>query len=165
MFKLTRKDLVSLVGLVCAAALVAVALTGVFVVGGASAAVKPAQATTSSYLGKASLDNDTGVLSIDVKQVVAARGTQTLLVDHDVRLLTGPATRIVNRQGATVARTLLEDAIVSVQGKLLPTSAWALNDEGEREPTIRATRILVLQLEAPEHDSEDALSQDKTEND
>jgi hypothetical protein len=164
MFKLTRRDLVSVLSLTCAAALVAVALAGAFVVGGAAAAVKPAQ-TPASYLGKASLDNDTGALSVDVKQVVAARGTQTLLLGHDVRLLTGPATRIVDRQGAAVARTLLEDAIVRVQGRLLPTSAWALNDDGEREPTIRANRILVLQLEAPEHDSEDALSPDTSETD
>jgi hypothetical protein len=162
MFKLTRKDLVSVVSLTCAAALVALAMAGAFAVGGADAAVKP---TPSSFLGKVSLDNDTGVLSVDVEQVLAARGRQTLLVGHDVRLVTGPATLIVDQHGASVASTLLEDAIVRVQGRLLPNSAWAVNDDGEREPTVRATRILVLQLEAPGHDNEDASSQPRIETD
>ena len=127
----------------------------------ANAAVKPVQRPVVSYLGEASLE-DTGLLTLDVNQV-AGRGAQALLVGREARLLTGPATRIVNAQGGVVARTLLDHAIVRVQGRLLPVNAWQLNDEGERQPTIRATRIIVLQLEAPETDNETETSQDGAE--
>jgi hypothetical protein len=165
MFRITRKSIVSVLVAAVAGALVAVA--GSFAVSGnaAAAALKPGQRQpqpAAGYLGKASLD-DTGVLSLDVSQVLAGRGTQTLLVDREARLLTGPATRITNRQGARVARALLEDAIVRVHGRLLPISAWPLNDEGQRQPTIRATQITVLQLEAPETDNENETSQDSTD--
>jgi len=135
-------------------AIAVVAVAGSLAVS-ANAAVKPVQRAAVSYLGEASLD-DTGLLTLDVNQV-AGRAAQALLVGREARLLTGPATRIVNAQGGVVARTLLDHAIVRVQGRLLPVTAWPLNDEGERQPTIRVRQILVVQLEAQDaSDSETA---------
>ena len=162
MFRITQKGSV-----VAAAAAVVVgslvAVVGSLVVSAdASAAAKPVQQhlPATLYLGEASLD-DTGVLSLDVNQIVAARGAQALLLDREVKLLTGPATRITNVQGGLVARAQLDDAIVRVQGRLLPVGAWPLNDEGERMPTIRATRIVVVQLEV--QDATDTPAQDGVE--
>lgn len=151
MFRIKQKSVV-VVAVVAVAGSLAVS---------ANAAVKPVQRPVVSYLGEASLEN-TGLLTLDVNQV-AGRGAQALLVGREANLLTGPATRIVNAQGGLVARTLLDHAIVRVQGRLLPVNAWQLNDEGERQPTIRATRIIVLQLEAPESDNETETSQDSAE--
>ena len=117
------------------------------------------------YLGKASVD-DNGLLKLDVSQVVAGRGAQALLVGRDARLLTGPATRLLDLQGKPVARALLDHATVRVLGRLLPLSAWSVNDEGERLPTIRAARIVVLQLEPQdEADTETTSAQDQVETD
>jgi hypothetical protein len=182
MFRFTGKGFVAVVGAAVAGSLVAVA--GSFVVGArASAVAQPVQplvqpvvrATAAvvaqplqrqllrpaaSFLGQASLDS-TGLLTLDVNQV---RGAQALLVGREVRLLTGPATRIANVQGGLVARTLLDQALVRVQGRLLPVNAWAWNDQGERVPTIRASRILVLQLPVQDVTSTDtATSQDNTD--
>lgn len=181
MFKFTGKGFVAVVGAAVAGSLVAVA--GSFVVSArASAVAQPVQPLVqpvvsasasvvaqpvqlqlrpaASFLGQTSLD-DTGLLTLDVNQV---GGAQALLVGREVRLLTGPATRIANVQGGLVARTLLDQAMVRVQGRLLPVNAWAWNDQGERVPTIRATRIVVLQLPAPDVTSTDtATSQDNTD--
>jgi hypothetical protein len=182
MFKFTGKGFVAVVGAAVAGSLVAVA--GSFVVSArASAVAQPVQPLVqpvvsasasvvaqpvqrqllrpvASFLGQTSLD-DTGLLTLDVNQV---GGAQALLVGREVRLLTGPATRIANVQGGLVARTLLDQAMVRVQGRLLPVNAWAWNDQGERVPTIRASRIVVLQLPAPDVTSTDtATSQDNTD--
>jgi len=178
MFRITQKGFVAVVGAAVAGSLVAVA--GSLVVSakasavaqpvqrqvqpvvGASASVvaQPVQRQVqpaASYLGQASLD-DTGLLTLDVNQV---RGAQALLVGREARLLTGPATRIANVQGGLVARALLDQAIVRVQGRLLPVGLWAWNDQGERVPTIRANRIVVLQLPAQDVTSTDSsASQD-----
>ena len=155
MFGITQKSIV-------AVAVVAV-VGSVVVSANAAVAAKPLQRPAASYLGEASLE-DTGVLTLDVKQVLAGRGAQAQLVGREARLLTGPATRITNVQGGLVARTLLDHALVRVQGRLLPVSAWPLNDEGERLPSIRVSRIVVVQLQVEDAtDSEGAPAQDNSE--
>ena len=99
-----------------------------------------------ALVGEASLE-DTGALKLDVGRVAGGRLDLAALVGRDVRLLTAPATRLMDLRGATVARTLLDHATIQVRGRLLPLRAWALDDEGVRVPTIRALQIVVLRLD------------------
>jgi len=104
--------------------------------------------------GEASL-KDNGALELEVGSVAVGRGTPTTLIGRDARLLTSQATRLVNTAGAPVDRTLLDDATIRVSGRLLPVGAWAYDDEGERLPTIRALRIVVLRLDVSTDEPDD----------
>ena len=131
------------------AGVVAVAVFGTLV---ATAVARPtARAAAPSgrtvvVAGKASLE-DNGALELDVGDVATSRGTYATLAGR-VRLFTAPTTRLVNAAGAPVGRALLDDATIRVSGRLLPRGSWAYNDEGERLPSIRALRIVVLRLDA-----------------
>ena len=152
MFRIKQKSVV-VVAVIAVAGSLAVA---------ANAAGKPLPRPVVSYLGEASL-TDTGSLTLDVNQVAGA-GAQALLVGREAGLLTGPTTPIADTQGGLVARALLDHATVRVQGRLLPVNAWQLNDEGQRQPTIRVNRIIVLQLQAPEAtDTDTAPAPDTSE--
>jgi hypothetical protein len=114
------------------------------------AAHRPAPSERAPALvGEVSLE-DTGALKLDVGSVAGGRLQLAALVGRDVRLLTAPATRLVDLRGATVARALLDHATIRVRGRLLPPSSWALDDEGTRVPTLRALQIVVIRLDTSE---------------
>jgi hypothetical protein len=65
-----------------------------------------------------------------------------VLVDRDVRLLVAHA-KVTNRLGRLV-QLPLDDATARVAGRMLPQSAWRLDDDGQLLPTIAATRVILL---------------------
>jgi hypothetical protein len=104
---------------------------------------------TWTFLGKAKRD-DFGVLSLDVDQVnLPARyiTQRYLLTDHHARLVVGRATAINDLTGRRISTLLLDDATVRVQATIAAPSAWRVDDEGRRVPTIVAKRIVVLELD------------------
>ena len=104
---------------------------------------------TWTFLGKAKRD-DFGALSLDIDQVnlPARYVTQRyLLVDHDARMVVGRGAGIRDLAGRRISNLLLDDATVRVQAVIAAPSAWRVDDEGRRVPTIVAKRILVLELD------------------
>lgn len=153
MFRIKQKSVVVVTVIAVAAGSLAAAASA------SPAAKRPLQQQArpaATFIGEASLD-DTGLLELDVSQVVAARGAGALLVGREARLLTGSATRIANLQGGPVARALLDHALVRVLGRLVPVSAWTVNEEGERVPTIRVARIVVLQTDSETEPAQDGV--------
>jgi hypothetical protein len=65
-----------------------------------------------------------------------------VLVERDVRLLIVHA-KVSNRLGRLV-RLPLDDATARVSGRMLPRSAWRLDDDGQLLPTFAANRIILL---------------------
>jgi hypothetical protein len=110
-----------------------------------SAAVRRAPAL-SSFEGKLSLDD--GLFKLKVMRIVGAGSSQYSwqLYEHRAALDVGPRVRIVDGRGRQIALAFIDDAIVRVHGRLLPTSAWRWTEDGLR-PVIRAERIVVLRLD------------------
>ena len=100
---------------------------------------------------------DTG--AFELKITVRQNG---LLVDRDVRLLVARAI-VTNRAGQRV-RLPLEDATARVVGRLLPRSAWAVDDDGQLLATFAAKRVIVLATTPPDQtdqtDTQDTQSAD-----
>jgi hypothetical protein len=71
-----------------------------------------------------------------------------VLVERDVRLLIAHA-KISNRLGRLV-RLPLDDATARVSGRLLPQSAWRLDDDGQLLPTLAANHIILLATTPPD---------------
>jgi hypothetical protein len=104
---------------------------------------------TWTFLGKAKRD-DFGALSLDIDQVdlPATYVTQRyLLIDHDARMVVGRGAGISDLAGRRISTLLLDDATVRVQAAIAAPSAWRVDDEGRRVPTIVAKRIVVLELD------------------
>jgi hypothetical protein len=80
---------------------------------------------------------DTG--AFELKVTLRQNG---VLVDRDVRLLVAHA-KVSNRLGRLI-RLPLDDATARVTGRMLPQSAWRLDDDGQLLPTFAATRIILL---------------------
>ncbi len=102
-----------------------------------------------TFLGKAKRD-DFGVLSLDVDQVnlPARYVTQRyLLTDHHARIVVSRGTAISDLAGRRISTLLLDDATVRVQAAIAAPSAWRVDDEGRRVPTIVAKQIVVLELD------------------
>ena len=70
-----------------------------------------------------------------------------LLVDHDARMVVGRGAGISDLAGRRISTLLLDDATVRVQAAIAAPSAWRVDDEGRRVPTIVAKRIVVLELD------------------
>ena len=85
---------------------------------------------------------DTG--AFELKVTLRQNG---VLVDRDVRLLIAHA-KVTNRLGRPAQ--LLDDATARVSGRMLPQSAWRLDDDGQLLPTIAATRVIVLAATPPD---------------
>ena len=97
---------------------------------------------------------DTG--AFELKVTVRQNG---LLVDRDVLLLVARAV-VTNRAGQRV-RLPLEDATARVVGRLLPRSAWRVDDDGQLLATFAAKGVVVLATTAPDQaDSQDTQSAD-----
>jgi hypothetical protein len=104
---------------------------------------------TWTFLGKAKRD-DFGALSLDIDQVnlPARYVTQRyLLTDHDARMVVSRVTAIRDLAGRRISTLLLDDATVRVQAAIAAPSAWRVDDEGRRVPTIVAKQIVVLELD------------------
>ena len=56
----------------------------------------------------------------------------------------------------------LDDATARVTGKLLPRSAWRLDDDGQLLPTFAASRV-VLVTSIPREQTSEAVQTDQTE--
>ena len=110
-----------------------------------SAAVRRAPAL-SSFEGKLSLDD--GLFKLKVMRIVGAGSSQYSwqLYEHRAALDVRPNVRIVDGRGRQISLAFIDDAIVRVYGRLLPTTAWRWTDDGLR-PVIRAQRIVVLRLD------------------
>ena len=100
----------------------------------------------SLYEGKLSLDD--GLFKLKVMHIVGARNSQASwqLYEHRAALDIGPRVPLVDWRGGHVSPALVDDAIVRVYGRLLPTSAWRWTDDGPR-PVIRAQRIVILRFD------------------
>ena len=70
--------------------------------------------------------------------------------ERDLRILVAHA-KVTNLAGRPVALPL-DDANARVTGKLLPRSAWRLDDDGQLLPTIAANRIVVIATTPQETD-------------
>lgn len=104
---------------------------------------------TWTFLGKAKRD-DFGALSLDIDQVnLPARFVtqRYLLTDHDARMVVSRVTAIRDLAGRRISTLLLDDATVRVQAAIAAPSAWRVDDEGRRVPTIVAKQIVVLELD------------------
>ena len=104
---------------------------------------------TWTFFGKAKRE-DFGALSLDIDQVnlPARYVTQRyLLTDHDARMVVSRVTAIRDLAGRRISTLLLDDATVRVQATIAAPSAWRVDDEGRRVPTIVAKRIVVLELD------------------
>jgi hypothetical protein len=104
---------------------------------------------TWTFLGKVKRD-DFGALSLDIDQVnLPARFVtqRYLLTDHDARMVVSRVTPIRDLAGRRISTLLLDDATVRVQAAIAAPSAWRVDDEGRRVPTIVAKRIVVLELD------------------
>jgi len=67
---------------------------------------------------------------------------------------------VTNRAGQRV-RLPLEDATARVVGRLLPRSAWRVDDDGQLLATFAAKRVVVLATTAPDQaDGQDTQSAD-----
>jgi hypothetical protein len=109
----------------------------------------PRSQRTWTFLGKAKRD-DFGALSLDIDQVnlPARYVTQRyLLTDHDARMVVSRVTAIRDLAGRRISTLLLDDATVRVQAAIAAPSAWRVDDEGRRVPTIVAKQIVVLELD------------------
>lgn len=100
----------------------------------------------SMYEGKLSLDD--GFFKLKVMHIVGARNSQYSwqLYEHRAALDVGPRVPLVDWRGRHLSPAFVDDAIVRVYGRLLPTSAWRWTDDGLR-PVIRAQRIVILRFD------------------
>jgi hypothetical protein len=101
----------------------------------------------SSFEGKLGLDD--GLVKLKVYRVLGPAARSQLafwLLEHRAVLQIGPGVRVVDQRGAQVSLALIDDAIVRVHGRLLPTASWYRNDD-ELRPVIRVQRVVVLQLD------------------
>ena len=100
----------------------------------------------SMYEGKLSLDD--GYFKLKVMHIVGARNSQSSwqLYEHRAALDAAPRVPLVDWRGRHVSPALVDDAIVRVYGRLLPTSAWRWTDDGLR-PVIGAQRIVILRFD------------------
>lgn len=100
----------------------------------------------SIFEGKLSLDD--GFFMLKVMRIAGAGSSQYAwqLYAHRALLDVGPRVRIADGRGGQISAAFVDDAIVRVYGRLLPTSAWRWTDGGLR-PVIRAQRIVVLRLD------------------
>lgn len=126
------------------------ALSTVAVPAGSSARNEVAAGPGSwTFEGKADL-HDSGALDMKVRSIAGAPRSydlvRRLLVGRDVLLVNIPA-RIVDSSGRPVALSLLNDAIVRVKGTLQPAGQWLYDLDGETTPTVRVSRMVVLQLD------------------
>ena len=110
-----------------------------------SVAVRRAPAL-SKFEGKLSLDD--GFLKLKVMRIVGAGSSRNSwqLYEHRAALDVGQRVPSVDWRGRPVSLAFIDDAIVRVYGRLLPTTAWRWTDDGLR-PVIRAQRIVVLQFD------------------
>jgi hypothetical protein len=110
-----------------------------------SAAVRRAPAL-ARFEGKLSLDD--GLFKLKVMRIVGAGSSQYSwqLYEHRAALDVGPNVRIADGRGRQISLAFIDDAIVRVYGRLLPTTAWRWTDDGLR-PVIRVQRIVVLRLD------------------
>ena len=109
----------------------------------------PRPQRTWTFLGKAKRD-DFGALSLDIDQVnlPARYVTQRyMLTDHDARMVVSRVTAISDLTGRRISTLLLDDATVRIQAAIAAPSAWRVDDEGRRVPTIVAKQIVVLELD------------------
>jgi hypothetical protein len=70
--------------------------------------------------------------------------------ERDLRILVARA-KVTNLAGRPVALPL-DDANARVTGKLLPRSAWRLDDDGQLLPTFAANRVIVIATTPQETD-------------
>jgi hypothetical protein len=109
------------------------------------------QQTATHQTAQTRLEGFTGELSrkdtgaFELKVTLRQHG---VFVERDVRLLVAHA-KVTNRLGQLV-RLPLDDATARVSGKMLPRSAWRLDDDGQLLPTIAATRVIVLATTPPD---------------
>lgn len=122
-----------------------VASTSTALAGRADVAAQPGLWT---FKGKADL-HDSGALELKVGSIAGAPRSfdlvRRLLIGRDV-LLVNTRVPIVDTSGRAVPLTRLNDAIVRVQGTLLPAAQWRYDVDGEATPTVRVRRIVVLSL-------------------
>jgi hypothetical protein len=64
--------------------------------------------------------------------------------ERDLRIIVAHA-KVTNLAGRPV-RLPLDDANARVSGKLLPRSAWRLDDDGQLLPTIAANRVVLITI-------------------
>ena len=105
-----------------------------------------------TFKGKADL-HDSGALELKVGSIAGVPRSfdlvRRLLIGRDV-LLVNTRVPIVNTSGGAVALSRLNDAVVRVQGTLLPAAQWRYDLDGEATPTVRVRRIVVLSLAPPD---------------
>jgi hypothetical protein len=65
--------------------------------------------------------------------------------ERDLRILVAHA-KVTNLTGRPM-RLPLDEANARITGKLLPRSAWRLDDDGQILPTIAATRIVLISVQ------------------
>jgi hypothetical protein len=70
--------------------------------------------------------------------------------ERDLRIIVAHA-RVTNLAGRPV-RIPFDEANARISGKLLPRSAWRLDDDGQLLPTIAATRVVVIAIPQDETD-------------
>jgi hypothetical protein len=70
--------------------------------------------------------------------------------ERDLRILIAHA-KVTNLAGRPVALPL-DDANARITGKLLPRSAWRLDDDGQLLPTFAANRVIVIATTPQETD-------------
>jgi hypothetical protein len=105
-----------------------------------------------TFKGKADL-HDSGALELKVGSIAGAPRSfdlvRRLLIGRDV-LLVNTRVPIVDTSGRAVPLTRLNDAVIRVQGTLLPAAQWRYDLDGEATPTVRVRRIVVLSLAPPD---------------
>jgi hypothetical protein len=84
------------------------------------------------------------------------------LVDQDTHVTFKDSTRVYDPEGHRVSQDYLDYAEdVAVRGKLTAPATWAVDDAGQRRPTIRANRIYILDYvnDASEAQDEDSSAE------
>jgi hypothetical protein len=92
---------------------------------------------------------DDGVLSITVGKILNLpkkfSDERSEIVDEDARVLVGSNVRVYDKDGKRTRASALEDAEnVRVQGKMLATSKWTKDEDGQPVPTIRAKKVFIV---------------------
>ena len=80
--------------------------------------------------------------------------------ERNLRIIVAHA-KVTNLAGRPMALPL-DDATARVTGKLLPRSAWRLDDDGQLLPTFAASRV-VLVTSIPREQTSEAVQTDQTE--
>jgi hypothetical protein len=143
-------------------------ITGiVLAVGGVAYASNSHQTTAATDLAQVSFTPQVVPQVVPQKQIAVTRVQQFAgeltrkdtgafelkIGERDLRILVAHA-KVTNLAGRPVALPL-DDANARVTGKLLPRSAWRLDDDGQLLPTFAANRVIVIATTPQESDQTD----------